>query len=415
MGGLSTWAAFLSGLEFPLLVNQAGKCLLERLRDGSASGGDEGTEGAEGEGARRLLDLLDRSGLLETDGDGPRLSRRARLRFRPESPADGCSRFPFQVLFEVTRACNLRCRYCFVPVGRGPAPGELDGRGFRDAVEQLLSGGVSSLIFSGGEPLLRQELKGDLFWALELCAQAQVLTTLFTNGTLLLRHIKGLLKSGISKVAVSLDVPSAEAFGAVAGRPELFDAVVAGISELARAGVRPEITMVVSALTYPYVDRMLELAAGLGARALNLPRVYFAGASKGRRQMGVSDAEWRALYPRLLEFVGCRAPQPAPAGDGVAAPSQGPPPAAEKRRPPASPFGGCKGGRTFCVLHSDGRVSPCVGFVSSTLGWLGRAPLARIWTGSAAQEFRRVASPCPLQADSYLVDFEARRVRWGRA
>jgi radical SAM protein with 4Fe4S-binding SPASM domain len=64
---------------------------------------------------------------------------------------------PATAVLELTRACNHRCLYCSCPWeadGAAPRQPELSLAGWRACVEKLTAMGVTSLAFTGGEPLL---------------------------------------------------------------------------------------------------------------------------------------------------------------------------------------------------------------------------------------------------------------------
>jgi len=57
------------------------------------------------------------------------------------------------VMWNITRACNLRCEHCYASAAPGPHPDELtldEGIRFIDGLAGL---GAPMLIFTGGEPL----------------------------------------------------------------------------------------------------------------------------------------------------------------------------------------------------------------------------------------------------------------------
>ena len=63
-------------------------------------------------------------------------------------------RFPQQVCFRVTRACNARCGFCLAPWnGDHPREDVLNER-----IDWLLRNGVKTLDFCGGEPTIHPAL-----------------------------------------------------------------------------------------------------------------------------------------------------------------------------------------------------------------------------------------------------------------
>jgi len=82
---------------------------------------------------------------------------------------------PFASLF-ITRRCNRTCSFCSVP--DHPVEKELTTEEWKQALRKLHTFGVRNITFTGGEPLLREDL-GELirFASIEL----ECLTWLFTN------------------------------------------------------------------------------------------------------------------------------------------------------------------------------------------------------------------------------------------
>ena len=58
----------------------------------------------------------------------------------------------------LTRACNLRCTYCYAPPQDGPGMSEAVGRQALELGARLNTAGSCGIVFFGGEPLLRKDL-----------------------------------------------------------------------------------------------------------------------------------------------------------------------------------------------------------------------------------------------------------------
>ncbi|MBI9076259.1 MAG: radical SAM protein [Desulfatibacillum sp.] len=104
-------------------------------------------------------------------------------------------RFPASMGMIVTHRCNLRCTYCGFP---GIPANEMDTSDWLDAIDSFLNAGTLRMGFSGGEPLLREDLG-----ALLKSAHGRALVTLNTNG-LLLPQRKEVLNH-VDVVVISLD------------------------------------------------------------------------------------------------------------------------------------------------------------------------------------------------------------------
>jgi radical SAM protein with 4Fe4S-binding SPASM domain len=136
------------------------------------------------------------------------------------------------VYLHLTDRCNLRCLYCYNRSHREPGgpDRELSNTELRDLVRQLAEIGAAGAVFTGGEPLLRED-------TLEVARYARQLglsTTLLTNGTLL-DGLAGQVAEVFDDVIVSLDSWRAEEQEAVRCGGS-FARVVRGIRALTRRG-----------------------------------------------------------------------------------------------------------------------------------------------------------------------------------
>ncbi|MCK4275021.1 MAG: radical SAM protein, partial [Phycisphaerae bacterium] len=139
---------------------------------------------------------------------------------------------PLRILFwESTTRCNLNCIHCRrVPTGDD----ELSTAEFRTVLDSAAALGEPLIIFSGGEPLIRDD------WE-ELSAFAKSLgfpTALATNGTLIDTDMARRIAAGqFHRVAVSLDGADPETHDSFRGLAGAFDRAVAGVSALRSEGV----------------------------------------------------------------------------------------------------------------------------------------------------------------------------------
>jgi cyclic pyranopterin phosphate synthase len=139
----------------------------------------------------------------------------------------------------LTDRCNLRCRYCmpaegldWLPSKQLLAPDELT-RLMRVAVTRL---GVTSVRFTGGEPLLARHLEVAVAAAAGLRPRPEI--SLTTNGVGLAGRAVSLAEAGLDRVNVSLDTVDRRRFKAITRRDRLDD-VLAGLAAARRAGLAP--------------------------------------------------------------------------------------------------------------------------------------------------------------------------------
>ncbi|MDT7730600.1 MAG: 3,8-cyclase [Mycobacterium sp.] len=139
----------------------------------------------------------------------------------------------------LTDRCNLRCTYCMPAEGLDWMPGdqllhpdELT-RLLRIAVTRL---GITSIRFTGGEPLVAKDLEGVLAAAAALRPRPEIMLT--TNGIGLDKRAAKLKGAGLDRINVSLDTVDAARFARITRRDRLHD-VLAGLEAAKAAGLNP--------------------------------------------------------------------------------------------------------------------------------------------------------------------------------
>jgi cyclic pyranopterin phosphate synthase len=136
----------------------------------------------------------------------------------------------------VTPRCNFRCGYCD-PLGMGHKDplGTVSIRDVANVIEAAVGLGMTSVRFTGGEPLLRKELPEMVAVAKRLGVEDVAITT---NATLLKRRLSELLAAGLDRVNISLDAVSPEVFRVATGGGN-FKQVWEGITTLLELGLHP--------------------------------------------------------------------------------------------------------------------------------------------------------------------------------
>jgi GTP 3',8-cyclase len=153
--------------------------------------------------------------------------------------SDSHGRVATDLRVSLTDRCNLRCSYCMPAEGLDwlPQPEVLTDdevcRLLEVAVRRL---GVTSIRFTGGEPLLRRGLVGIVARTRALGAHLDLSMT--TNGLGLERRAADLVGAGLDRVNVSLDSIRPETFAQITRRDRLDD-VLRGLKAARDAGLTP--------------------------------------------------------------------------------------------------------------------------------------------------------------------------------
>jgi AdoMet-dependent heme synthase len=115
---------------------------------------------------------------------------------------------PFTIAWEVTRACAFACKHCRADAQHRPDPRELTTEEGYQLIDRLVEFGSPILIFTGGDPMMRR----DLFDIISYASQKGLRCSLTPTATALptVERLAQAKESGIRRIALSLDAPSAE-------------------------------------------------------------------------------------------------------------------------------------------------------------------------------------------------------------
>lgn len=185
-------------------------------------------------------------------------------------------RIPIYATVALTFRCQCRCVHCYAEGREDPTREALTTAQFKDVLRQLADLGVIRIAFSGGEPMLREDLA-----ELVSCATGLgMLTRISTNGLLLDRErVAELKEAGLTQCGISIDSADREVHDRLRGMPGAFDRAVEGLALVRKFGIEPEI------LTYASRENVtagLEAILALGKR-LGVPSVFlFFPIASGR-------------------------------------------------------------------------------------------------------------------------------------
>ncbi|WP_371234456.1 pyrroloquinoline quinone biosynthesis protein PqqE [Pseudomonas sp. QE6] len=181
---------------------------------------------------------------------------------------------PFWLLAELTYRCPLQCPYCSNPLDFAQQGEELTTAQWIEVFRQARELGAAQLGFSGGEPLVRQDLE-------ELIRAARDLgyyTNLITSGVGLTEARMAAFKdAGLDHIQISFQAADEEVNNLLAGSRKAFAQKLA----MARAVKAHGYPMVLNFVTHRHnidsIDRIIELCIELEADFVELATCQFYG------------------------------------------------------------------------------------------------------------------------------------------
>lgn len=171
------------------------------------------------------------------------------------------------IMYAVTYRCNVACVHCYAEGACEGAPPELTVPEIRKFFGQFAKSGCLNCTVTGGEPFLRSDFEE--IWA--AIAEEGIRRMLFTNATLVDERKAAFLKDMPPDwIEVTILGADAETHDAMMRSPGSFDAAIAGIRTLEKAGLRVRIKTIVMRGNAGQIGAIKRLASTLGDGSFRL-------------------------------------------------------------------------------------------------------------------------------------------------
>ena len=195
---------------------------------------------------------------------------------------------PLWLLAELTYRCPLHCPFCYNPVGYANDRTELTTEQWFDVMRQARQLGAAQLGFSGGEPLLRDDLE-------ELVGEGRRLgfyTNLITSGIGLTEARLARMKElGLDHIQLSFQDSTRE-MNDFLSSTKTFD-LKARVAKLIRQYDYPMVlNVVLHRFNLDHVERIIDMALEMGVDYLELANTqYYGWALINRAQLMPTQAQ----------------------------------------------------------------------------------------------------------------------------
>jgi MoaA/NifB/PqqE/SkfB family radical SAM enzyme len=176
---------------------------------------------------------------------------------RPFVPGD-----PFLVVWDVTYACNLRCRHCYANAGR-QWPDELSTEEAKRVIDTFDKAGVVAIAWSGGEPMMRP----DIYELSRYAYEKGIYVAMATNGTLINENTaQKLWDSGVRFLQVSLDGANPRTHDEFRGVDGAWERATNAIKIASKMGFFINVAMTATKDNWREIPSVIDLSEKLGAR-----------------------------------------------------------------------------------------------------------------------------------------------------
>ncbi len=201
------------------------------------------------------------------------------------------------VIWNLTRRCNLRCRFCYSGSSDVAYAGELSTDEVVAVMRDLRAFRVPALILSGGEPLLRP----DIFEISEEAKKLGFYVALSTNGTRIDdSNIGRIAELDYDYVGISLDGTEAT-HDHLRGEPGAFREAMRGVEHCQRVGIKVGLRFTLTRENAAELKTILELVDARGIDKFYLSHLNYGGRGYKVRGEDALDAMTRDAMELLFE------------------------------------------------------------------------------------------------------------------
>ena len=314
--------------------------------------------------------------------------------------------------WNVTNRCNLKCEHCYRDAG-DESENELTTEEGMALLDEIAKAGFKLMVFSGGEPFMREDI-------LDLTRHAASLglrPVYGTNGCFLTKEMAlKVMEAGGASVAISLHMVDADRLDEFMGVPGSYDAAIKAMRVCAEVGLPFQVNTTVFERNADEILEVCELAHEMGAISHHVLFLVPAGRGEDIEEETLREQEYEQLIKDLLhkrEELGFDI-KPTCAPQFMRIAKQLGIDTGRYRR-------GCLAGVTYCSIIPNGDVWPCP-YLPMKLGNVRETPFSEIWAENevfvkmrsldyegkcGSCEFKRLCGGCRARSYFYYNDYMA--------
>lgn len=223
------------------------------------------------------------------------------IRYMKGKPAD--TNRPI-VVWNTTKSCNLSCVHCYFDAKAKKDKNELTTEQAKAMIDDLAAFGAPVLLFSGGEPFMRE----DLFELGKYALAKGLRTVISTNGTLITKEIAERIRdAGFSYVGISMDGMETvnDEFRKMRGA---FRKTLEGIRNCHSCGVRAGLRFTINKYNFQDIPGIFDLVKEEGIKRVCFYHLVYSGRGSRMIKEDLTKQQSRdamdLIFDRTIE-LGC--------------------------------------------------------------------------------------------------------------
>ncbi|KON89461.1 Fe-S oxidoreductase [Sporosarcina globispora] len=199
---------------------------------------------------------------------------------------------PFIVIWELTRACQLKCLHCRAEAQYRRDPRELSFEEGKSLIDQIKGMNNPMLVFTGGDPLMRQDVFDIAEYAVKKGVRVSMTPSATPNVTK--EAIEKAKEVGLARWAFSLDGPNAEIHDHFRGTSGSFDLTIERIKYLHELEIPVQINTVISRYNIDFLEEMAKVVEELKCVLWSV--FFLVPTGRGQEKDMISPVEHEKVF-----------------------------------------------------------------------------------------------------------------------
>lgn len=201
------------------------------------------------------------------------------------------------VVWNSTRRCNLKCIHCYADSDNVSYPNELSFEEAQTMIRDLGEFGAPVLLFSGGEPLIRQ----DMFEHAALAKSLGIRPVISTNGTLITEQIAQRIKdTDFGYVGISLD-GIGERNDLFRGKVGAFEATMRGFDNCVAVGQKCGLRLTLTKHNYQDLNAIFDFIEEHKINRACFYHLVYTGRGSGMSKDDLTHEESRKAVDLIID------------------------------------------------------------------------------------------------------------------
>jgi len=205
---------------------------------------------------------------------------------------------PFIVIWELTRACQLKCLHCRAEAQYRRDPRELSFDEGKYLIDQIKEMNNPMLVFTGGDPLMRQDVFDIAEYAVKKGVRVSMTPSATPNVTK--EAIEKAKEVGLARWDFSLDGPKAEIHDHFRGTAGSFDLTIERIKYLHELEIPVQINTVISRYNIDYLEEMAKVVEELKCVLWSV--FFLVPTGRGQETDMISPVEHEMVFTWLYNL-----------------------------------------------------------------------------------------------------------------